>query len=82
MYSVDSVVFMGLQRDIPFAILSKDPPPALLWLSALRLVWVRNMQAGCCDFAFLRTKGLPFVWHEKHTKAHKSNAHHPKGDGR
>ena len=31
-------MFKGLQRDFPFAIMSKDPPTALLWLTSWQLL--------------------------------------------
>ena len=37
-------LFKGLQRDCPFAFMSKDPPTALLWLTFGGSYLQRNMQ--------------------------------------
>ena len=37
-------LFKGLQRDFPFAFMSKDPPTALLWLTYGGSYLQRNMQ--------------------------------------
>ena len=37
-------LFNGLQRDFPFAFMSKDPPTALLWLTFGGSYLQRNMQ--------------------------------------
>lgn len=35
---LENVLFKGLQREFPFAYLSKDPPTALLWMTFWRLL--------------------------------------------
>ena len=41
-------LFKGLQREIPFAFKSKDPPTALLWLTFDGSPHQRNMHKSIC----------------------------------
>ena len=49
---LENVLFKGLQREFPFAYLSKDPPTALLWMTFWRLLrlaeYAVSLWWACC----------------------------------